>query len=108
MSDNTKSKPTCDAVGLPVEREVSPCGYVHGDGFIPHGSNGWTGGVPVYDQAALDAAVAAERKIRRSAEQDLEKCHSSLQQWAAEDSEAPACVTDALAHLDNALEKIRA
>ena len=46
----------------PVERGVRPLGYLHGEDFIPHGPNGWTGGVPVYDQAALDAAVAAERR----------------------------------------------
>ena len=39
-----------------------PCGYLHDDEFIPHGPNGWTGGVSVYEQSSLDAAVLAERE----------------------------------------------
>ena len=55
-------EPTTNADASPVERPVKPIGYLHGEDFIPHGPNGWTGGVPVFDQDALDAAVAEERE----------------------------------------------
>ena len=56
-------------------------------------------------------AAEAERDALRAdaniAESELEAAHSALQEWAAEDIDVPACVQEALDHLNTALEKVR-
>jgi len=92
MSENMKSKPTGHAVGLPVEREVRPRAWAWKDD--PSGEevfSGWNNprpelnSEPLYDQAAIDAAVAAERE--RCARLAVDAAAAAVKKY--EDDQAP-------------------
>jgi hypothetical protein len=51
----------------------------------------------------LNTAVVAMKR----AESEMQSCHSVLQAWATEDIDVPACVQEALDHLNAALEHVR-
>lgn len=53
------------------------------------------------------AELAAMRKDAKAAEAEMEASHSALQAFAAEDIDVPACVQEALDHLNAALERVR-
>lgn len=76
MNDHTATEPpmAAPAVGAQVDRRVRPFAWMTGEsarrlkrggngkGAVPvHGERSGLAKLPVYDQAALDAAVAAER-----------------------------------------------
>lgn len=115
------------AVGAPLERQVMPRAWARVSnisgttrGVFEPGAQGEAPDVelktermvPLYDRAVIDAAVAAERERfaaqTQRATSEMEACHSELQAWTAEDIDVPACVQEALEHLDNALDAVRA